>query len=372
MSTLRIGPGDNLAVLVFDGVELAARPDLREHGQPWFWWSFAIDDPAQELRVRFAPVEGGPPILVGPLGPAVSLDDGGTWSWLGAQADRLGFVWRRPADCRRVRFAMAPPYRLDAWERFAAARPWLRSGVLCRTRRGRSVPFAVCGDDAAPIVVAISARNHACESSASWVLEGFLDAWHGDQALRARVQIVLVPMIDFDGVQDGDAGKGRTPHDHNRDYTATPFHPEVAAWMELLPRLARGRLRLGLDLHAPWICGAWNEHVYGIGSADPAVAAAQERLLDLWSGVHAGELPIGPNRLLRAGQAWNAGTAPTCGRWYASIAGCGMSIEFPYHGVRRDGLSDLDDAQALVPCTPERLRGLGASLAQAMARWLSA
>ena len=31
-------------------------------------------------------------------------------------------------------------------------------------------------------------------------------------------KILCVPFVDFDGVVDGDQGKGRNSHDHNRDY----------------------------------------------------------------------------------------------------------------------------------------------------------
>lgn len=371
MTTIVTGGGENLIVEAFDGCRLRGRPDRRGHTEAWFWWSFAVEEPPEELIVELATEIPGMPAL-GPLGAAVSMDDGRSWRWHDAAGDGFRFRWTRPPGCDRVRFAMAPTYRLREWEAFASQRPWLRCATLCRSRRGRAVPLANCGDPSAPAVVALSARHHACESSASWVLEGLLDAWHADPALRRTAQLMVAPLMDCDGVEDGDAGKARPPHDHNRDYIDAPIHPEVAAWMEALPRLAGGRLRLGLDLHAPWIRGGWNEHIYGVGAADPAVAAGQERLLELWCRAHAGDLPLGPNRLLRAGQAWNSGTAPTCGRWYGRVAGCGLSIEFPYHGVRRDGLADLADPAALVACTPGRLRALGSSLAQAVGRWLSA
>ena len=68
----------------------------------------------------------------------------------------------------------------------------------------------------------LTARHHACESMASHVLEGILSGVLADddcgRRWREGWQVVAAPFMDKDGVEDGDQGKNRRPHDHNRDY----------------------------------------------------------------------------------------------------------------------------------------------------------
>jgi hypothetical protein len=357
-------PAGNLLVEGFDGAELTARPDLRDTAEPWFWWCFRVRDPGPALTVRFTR-----PFVLGPQGPACSEDGGATWRWLGPGAvSGDGFRWERPADCAEVRFALAPPYTLADWRRYADARPGLGFGTLCLTRRGRAVPMVRLGDPAAPAAVLVTARHHACECAANWVLEGLLDGL----AAVPGVRVLAVPLVDLDGVEDGDQGKSRRPHDHNRDYSAAPIHPEVAAIQAQVPAWARGGLRFGIDLHCPWLRDRQNEHIYIVGSGDPVQAAAQARFADAWAAVSTGDLPVGPHRILPFGTAWNTRVSGTrCADFVARLGGIGLSIEIPYAGARPDGHADIGDPDALVPATPDRLRRLGASLARAVAATLA-
>jgi hypothetical protein len=50
--------------------------------------------------------------------------------------------------------------------------------------------------------------------------------------LRDRVEFLIVPFVDKDGVEEGDQGKNRHPHDHNRDYATPCLYPEVQALRE--------------------------------------------------------------------------------------------------------------------------------------------
>ena len=98
---------------------------------------------------------------------------------------------------------------------------------MTKTRSGREVDLLQINHPAeglAPML--LTARNHACETMASYVLEGFVqealsDSWAGSE-FRKRYVLYCVPLIDKDGVEAGDQGKGRRPHDHNRD-DATPI-----------------------------------------------------------------------------------------------------------------------------------------------------
>lgn len=94
--------------------------------------------------------------------------------------------------------------------------------TLTKTRKGASSPLLVIagGKDAKNIL--LTARHHACEAIASYALEGFLEEALSDtpmgRAFREKYALHVVPFVDLDGVEAGDQGKGRKPHDHNRDY----------------------------------------------------------------------------------------------------------------------------------------------------------
>ena len=93
---------------------------------------------------------------------------------------------------------------------------------------------------------------------ASYVVEGVMEAAMADDAvgrwLRENVDFLFVPFMDTDGVEDGDQGKNRKPHDHNRDYVEARYK-EVAAFKEKLPAWAGGRPLVYFDCHDPALKG---------------------------------------------------------------------------------------------------------------------
>lgn len=62
----------------------------------------------------------------------------------------------------------------------------------------------------------MTARHHACESTGNYVLEGVLEELI--KSLPNNLSVMCVPFVDYDGVVNGDQGKNRFQHDHNRDY----------------------------------------------------------------------------------------------------------------------------------------------------------
>ncbi len=97
--------------------------------------------------------------------------------------------------------------------------------TLCKSRKGRDIPCLEFGSGERHIV--LTSRHHACEATGSYVLEGLLCDLHNNPIENTTV--FCVPMIDYDGVCDGNQGKSRKPHDHNRDYNPnTPSIYETA------------------------------------------------------------------------------------------------------------------------------------------------
>lgn len=386
-------PGGNILVerLETRGDEVRARlrPDLRDTEGNWFYWHFRLGGAAgKRLRVELTQRD-----TLADRGPAVSLDGGWTWSWLdarGGDAPRdggdggnggrdggggggesyweWGFAYDVPAGADDVRFSMGMPYTLRNLERFLAERqehPALVRDTLCRTAKGRMVPRLRLGrlDGDAPLRMLFTARHHCCEMMASYVLEGLIDAILAEDGtgdwFRRTVEVGVVPMVDLDGVEEGDQGKNRRPRDHNRDYIGAPVHPETAAIREWIPAWSAGRLRIVLDLHCPYIrYGTHNTRIYMPGSPMPEVWRQQQRFghhLQSASTTHAPHahalahapapasgrasappLPYDPAHNLPFGEGWNtndnydAGMA--CSRWGPTLPGVVLSstLEFPY------------------------------------------
>src|SRR5436190_1939137 len=82
-------PSGNIVVEKITGDTVNIRPDLRDTEGKWFYWCFRVRGAAgKTLTFKFTEVAP-----VGVRGPAVSLDEGATWKWLGAQTNRKSFTY---------------------------------------------------------------------------------------------------------------------------------------------------------------------------------------------------------------------------------------------------------------------------------------
>lgn len=360
-------PGGNITVEgIRDGVAVV-RPDLRDtqKGQWWFYWNFRVRGAAGEtVRIRFP--ERNP---IGARGPAASVDGGTNWAWLGAASvTRIAepkaweFAFAVPSNAPEVRFSMTIPYQESDLRRFLGrhrGNPALVREVLCRTPKGREAEIlrAGCLDREPEIRVLLTARHHACESLASFALEGILESVLADdddgRAWRGRVEVMAVPFVDKDGVEDGDQGKNRAPRDHNRDYDRTPVHATVAAIRDLVPRWSGGRLRFALDMHCPYLAGGdTNEQVYFPGPEDAVAAERLAGFAALLAEIRRGPIPYTPKHNVPFGTAWNTaanyGAGRSFARWARDLPGIGFAntIEIPY--ANAGGVEvNADNARAL-------------------------
>lgn len=108
-------------------------------------------------------------------------------------------------------------------------------------------------------IIFISSRVHPGESSASWVFQGLLSFLLSPQsppamALRERFQILLVPMLNPDGVVAGCTRCSLSGQDLNRMWKDPhpQQHPSIFCSKALLhqAQLGKNRVLLFLDLHA--------------------------------------------------------------------------------------------------------------------------
>ena len=222
--------------------------ELRDTVGDWFYWAFCVEDAeAGEFVFRFEKDR------VGYWGAAVSCDLV-QWEWVN---NREGESFRYTfSGGETLYFAHHLLYHPSRFQEFIKSRGY-ETTELCQSRKGRSVPALTIGDGKRSLL--LTARNHACESTGSYVLEGVLEELLCSPIEDTR--ILCVPFVDYDGVIDGDQGKGRAPHDHNRDYCADSPHiyPEVHA---ILTYADTYGCSFGFDFHSPWHLSGENDSVF--------------------------------------------------------------------------------------------------------------
>ena len=366
-------PGGNIIVERIDGDVIDLRQDLRDTKGWWFYWSFRVRGAGgRRLIFRFTNKN-----VIGTRGPAVSVDGGKTWSWLGTGGVKgTSFSYSFPAnskDAKPVRFAFAIPYQEADLKQFLAKHEknkHLAIRELCKTRKKRVVKRIHIGriDGKAPHRILLTCRHHSCESMASYVLEGAMAAMLADtdcgKWFRQNVEVMAVPFVDTDGVEDGDQGKNRKPRDHNRDYIDKSVHASTAALRKLIPKWSAGRLKIAIDLHCPWIRGTHNEVIYLVGSKDKAIWEAQCRFGRILESVCGEPLPYKASDNLPFGKAWNTGgnfkAGKSFARWAGELKGIDLAttIEVPYANAGK------------VTITPKLARAFGAALVEAMQQYL--
>ncbi|MFO7958190.1 MAG: peptidase M14 [Candidatus Brocadiia bacterium] len=363
-------PGGNIIHERTDGDDVFVRQDIRDTEGWWFYWCFRVRGAAgRELTFHFTDGD-----VVGVRGPAVSLDGGGSWSWLGRDVvESESFRYRFPDGADEVRFSFGMPYLEEDLHAFLSAHedsPHLRRETLCTTRKGRTTERLHVGRlDGEPLCrVLVTCRHHCCEMMASYSLEGLMEeVLVGEEAgpwLRENVEFLIIPFVDKDGVQDGDQGKNRKPWDHNRDYLGESIYPATAAIRRLAPQWGRGRLRVTFDLHCPWIRGEHNEVIYLVGRPLARIWRQQQEFGRILEEVQQGPLPYRAADNLPFGEAWNTGGNYSQG-WGFSLWGSGIP------GVRLGSAMEIPYANAAgAEVNAQTARAFGHDLARGLCRYL--
>lgn len=334
-------PGGNVLVQKVEEDTVTLSPDQRDSVPAWFYWYYRVRG-AEGRKLTFVLGKEN----LGVRGPAVSTDGGNTWVWLGAEAVCEGaFTFRFPPGAGEVRFSVGMPYQRADLEGCLARHknnPHLLVEVLGKTRRGRDVPLVRVRsrEGSGCYAVAITSRHHCCEMMASYVLEGLLEGALADDPagrwLRANVDFLFAPIVDLDGVEDGDQGKNRAPFDHNRDYAGTtPRYPEVAALKDRLPAWSAGRPLVFLDLHDPALRTDIHETVHFLEPEERDMAARMDTLCSHLERDQQGPILYRKAHNLRFGSGYNTHVArpsPLSAGWARSLPNTllGCTVEIPY------------------------------------------
>lgn len=270
-------PGGNVIVKSNEGATLQIAPDLRTSTVEWPYWYFAAKANKPGLVTFQTPEMFGQRKAgsIGMQGPAISTDQGKTWKWMGRDNvvdHSFTYDFKRAGE--EVRFSSSLPYVQADFDNFLkenAGNPQVKKSVLTKSGKGRDVELIQIGKEGPGIQpLLVTGRQHANESVSSYVLEGFLQAAMSDTPLgeefRKKYVMFAVPFTDKDGVEEGDQGKHRKPHDHNRDWSDKPLYPETIALMELDKQKD---FKLAVDFHCPTMLMDIHQQIYFGGLKSP-------------------------------------------------------------------------------------------------------
>ena len=344
---MRIGtdfPGGNIILDRIEGETVYVERDLRDTEDDWFYWAFSVED-TDEYAGKTVTFVFPSTSRVGRFGAAVSHDlKNWKWSESGSE-DRFSYTFS--AGEKKVFFAhhmLYPTERFDA----LCLRNGLEKEVFALSVKGRPLPAVRFGHGDKWIL--LTARHHACESTGSYVLEAVSETLM--KALPEGYSVLVVPFVDYDGVLDGDQGKNRRPHDHNRDYTGEPIYDVVRKMIAF----GKGHdLRYTFDFHSPWHIGEQNDHVFFSRSTE-AMEPFTNRFGEFMKVETArnemkytGKWDVGPNEM------WNNEASPNSKNYFSKQESVRLSIsmETPYFGVEdgsgkvsQDALTELGKAFA--------------------------
>jgi len=290
-------PGGNIVFERMEGDDVFLHQDLRDTNGDWFYWYFAVTGAqGRELTFHFTQSRA-----LGVLGPGVSTDGGVTWRWLNAYGLGDSFTYKFAPDEKEVRFSFGMPYTAANLKRFLdqyTPGPYLSREILTTSPKGRQVEKLRLGRIAggADYKVFITVRHHSCEMMVSYVAEGIMAAFLDEQTagidraaidwLRDHVELMMIPFVDKDGVEDGDQGKNRIPHDHQADYRGESIYAETAAIRQLLPIWTAGQPILNFDLHDPTRVGTitYSHGLRKITANTPKITLFLQTLEDTQTG----------------------------------------------------------------------------------------
>jgi len=336
--------GGNITVTKQNKQEVYLENQLRDSSVDWFYWAFCVEGAeGKEITFNFQNDK------LGYFGPAVSHDLK-EWNWLNC-GDESSFTYRFGENESKVYFAHSLLYHPERFSTLCE-RLGLEEKELCKSRAGRSVPCLKLGEGKTSII--LTARHHACESTGNYVIEGILEEISSSPIPDSR--ILIVPFVDYDGVVEGDQGKCRSPHDHNRDYTENPIYPETKAILDYANAFG---CNYGSDFHSPWHRGGRNDTVFIVRNSEEKLPCFERFSEILESQITDDSMNYKKSNDINPNTDWNK-PAPTFGYTMNSRPECSLAftLESCYFGTESNKVS------------AERLINLGRSFAKTIKEFM--
>lgn len=367
MENIRISKGHaggNIKVIGIEANKVLLEQEIRDTSEWWFYWKFSAET-AMLGEVQFQFCNGE---VLGPWGPAISYDFI-NWSWLGSDSliNKNAFKYVFKEEGMRVYFCFSIPYQVCDYSRFMSLYnedQRVKNKVLTQTEKGRSCPITIMSNEKVKKNkrdIVFTARHHACESTASYVLEGLLEEiLDSDSEILDYYNIHVIPFIDIDGVEDGDQGKFRIPYDHNRDYDHKPIYSTTKAIRNYTMGLEAEVL---IDLHSPWKWGGRNDWPFFIQMYSP-IKEEIDKLGELLqeetkNNIIKDKIIYYKRNDIQAGEDWNLSKPYTCTAFFERQgAKLSAGLEIPYFGT--------NDSMV----TQKTLRQMGRDIKRALDKYL--
>ena len=374
-------PGGNINLISISANKIQLEQEIRDTTEWWFYWSFCVENPsAGEYLFEFTNGD-----VIGPWGPAVSFDRI-TWDWSFTAASRSSFTFTFTGVESRVYFSFSLPYQLADFHRrivgfncqskspasksrvggrlnlltdqskSPASKSRVDGGLNSLTEnviiseftiseKGRKIPLLRFGDGIRNIF--FTARSHACESVANYVLEGVITSLlkSGNEKIREDYTFHVIPFLDIDGVEEGDQGKCRDPHDHNRDYTDKPIYNAISALMDYTLKY---KPLLYIDFHCPgpgfhrYASGSDRDNYPHFVKSQPSVKAQIEKLGFILHEItlnnkNSNPILYTPEHDIDIGVDWlipEEMIGSSCSFFVSQGAKLSVILEMPYFGTR--------------------------------------
>ncbi len=149
--------------------------------------------------------------------------------------------------------------------------------TLGQSHDGRPLQAIRLGREDAPRLVVLIGRQHPPEVTGAIAMEAFVDAIAERAGSLGDVQVLVVPMMNPDGVARGHWRANRGAVDLNRDWGAftQPETRAVKAWLDALPSGVRPVLMV--DFHST------SRNLFYV-QGDTEATPAQQRFLAAWLG----------------------------------------------------------------------------------------
>lgn len=259
---------------------------------------------------------------------------------------RFDAVWETEITADTMDFAFCFPYGMPEIEDLVRkSGGYFKSDVIGLTSENRNLVRLSNSygdiDNKKPGLYLI-ARQHAAETSGSWVLHGFLERLAEVKA--DNLTVWCIPLANIDGIEKGYYGKDNFPIDINRAWGSPPMRHENLVFQRDIERwTARSKPVLSLDFHSP--AGAEDEGVYCFVPSDENWTPDSSSTV--WGD--ALKKSLSPDfaladfcKVARYGSRWET----PCFSYYKfmrKVLGIpSLSFEFPYSAIREKVLQTKD------------------------------
>lgn len=318
-------PGGNINILSIENFDVFLEQEIRDTTEWWFYFSFKVKACKTGLYTfHFCNRD-----VISKFGPAISDDGIHYYFEDDVYIDGTTFKYYLKEGDEKY-FAFSYPYTSTNFDLFLKNINFLSKKQMSEnTLKNRNQYVYTFGNPKGKIL-SLTCRHHACEASASYVLEGAIEELKNSK-LKEKYLISIIPFVDLDGVEDGDQGKSRAPHDHNRDYIDEPIYSSI----RYIKSTYTHNLAYFLDLHCPGKWGTIHDFL-SIIEGDEKLTKNQHIFSKILEKTENDcEIPYSQQHNIEYLKSWNLPSANGRSFFTKQNVKLGLILEIPYFGENK-------------------------------------